>query len=57
MLNVRIGQLTFGDFHPTRSAALPAAHKAEEPDCLFRRNPLSIMITTQSLRRRGEWGA
>jgi hypothetical protein len=27
MLNVRIGQLTFGDFHPTRSAALPAAPK------------------------------
>jgi len=25
MLNVRIGQLTFGDFHPIRSAALPAA--------------------------------
>jgi hypothetical protein len=22
--------------------------KAEEPDCLFRRNPLSNMITTQS---------
>ena len=51
MLNVRIGQLTFGDFHPTRSAALPAAHKAEEPDPTtagFCRNPLSIMITTQS---------
>jgi hypothetical protein len=27
MLNVRIGQLTFGDFHPTRSVALPAAPK------------------------------
>jgi hypothetical protein len=27
MLNVRIGQLTLGDFHPTRSAALPAATK------------------------------
>ena len=27
MLNVRIGQLTFGDFHPIRSAALPAAPK------------------------------
>jgi len=42
MLNVRIGQLTFGDFHPTRSAALPAAHKAEEPDPAtagFRRYP------------------
>lgn len=25
MLNARIGQLTLGDFHPTRSAALPAA--------------------------------
>ena len=25
ILNVRIGQLTFGDFHPIRSAALPAA--------------------------------
>jgi hypothetical protein len=30
MLNVRTGQLTFGDFHPTRSAALPAAHKAPD---------------------------
>ena len=30
--------------------------KAEEPDCLFRWNPLSIMITTQSLRGRGGWG-
>jgi hypothetical protein len=27
MLNVRIGQLTFGGFHPIRSAALPAAPK------------------------------
>ena len=27
--------------------------KAEEPDCLFRWNPLSIMITTQSPRGRG----
>jgi hypothetical protein len=53
MLNVRIGQLTFGDFHPTRSAALPAAHKAEEPDCLFRRNLPSIMIATQSLKGAG----
>jgi len=34
MLNVRTGQLTFGDFHPTKSAALPAAHKTLEPDCL-----------------------
>jgi len=53
MLNVRIGQLTSGDFHPTKSAALPAAHKAEEPDCLFRRNPPLIMITTQSPGGRG----
>ena len=53
MLNVRIGQLTFGDFHPTRSAALPAAHKAEEPDCLFRRNPPFILITTQPPGGRG----
>jgi hypothetical protein len=53
MLNVRIGQLTFGDFHPIRSAALPAAHKAEEPDCLPRRNPPSIMIATQSLKGGG----
>ena len=30
MLNVRIGQLTFGDFHPIRSVALPAAPKALE---------------------------
>jgi hypothetical protein len=36
MLNVRIGQLTFGDFHPTRSAALPAAHKALEIHLSFR---------------------
>ena len=28
--------------------------KAEEPDCLFRRNSPSIMITTQSLKREGE---
>jgi hypothetical protein len=35
MLNVRTGQLTFGDFHPTRSTALPAAHKALESACLF----------------------
>jgi len=27
--------------------------KAEEPDCLFRRDPLSIMLTTQSPRGRG----
>jgi len=27
--------------------------KAEEPDCLFRWNPLSIMITTQSLEGEG----
>jgi hypothetical protein len=27
--------------------------KAEEPDCLFRRNPPSIMIATQSLDGRG----
>ena len=27
MLNVRIGQLTFGGFHPIKSAALPAAPK------------------------------
>ena len=30
MLNVRIGQLTFEDFHPIRSVALPAAPKALE---------------------------
>ena len=30
--------------------------KAEEPDCLFRRNPPSIMITTQSPRGKGNGG-
>jgi hypothetical protein len=30
MLNVRIGQMTFGDFHPIRSVALPAAPKGFE---------------------------
>jgi len=30
--------------------------KAEEPDCLFRRNPPSIMITTQSPRGEGNRG-
>jgi len=49
MLNVRIGQLTLGDFHPTKSAALPAAHKTLEPDCL---SPL-LAIMTQSLRGEG----
>ena len=31
ILNVRTGQLTFGDFHPIRSAALPAAPKLYDP--------------------------
>jgi hypothetical protein len=34
MLNVRIGQLTFGDFHPTRSTALPAAPKGFQANLL-----------------------
>jgi hypothetical protein len=51
MLNVRIGQLTFGDFHPIRSVALPAAPKALEvfPACLLNatgklRNCLRILL-------------
>ena len=42
MLNVRIGQLTFGDFHPIRSAALPAAPKGFEANLYTKRHAPSF---------------